>query len=166
MNFEALRRLDRRWIFLAVALLVILPLLFSFHIAPVVPSNRARGFYDAIEKLPEGSVVLLSGDYDPGTAAENYPMHLAAARQLMRRNMRIIAMALYPAGPPLTDQVLRIAASEYNKKESVDYVNLGFKSGYEGVIKVIVTDLRGLYTTDARGTAIDQVPMWERRADG
>ena len=40
-----------------------------------------------------------------------------------------------------------------------DYVNLGYKSGYEGVIKVIVTDLRGLYTTDASGTNIDQIPM-------
>jgi hypothetical protein len=40
-----------------------------------------------------------------------------------------------------------------------DYVNLGFKSGGEGVIKVILTDLRQLYTTDALGTQIDDIPM-------
>jgi hypothetical protein len=40
-----------------------------------------------------------------------------------------------------------------------DYVNLGFKSGQEGVIKVIVTDLRSLYSTDAPGTNLDQIPM-------
>jgi hypothetical protein len=40
-----------------------------------------------------------------------------------------------------------------------DYVNLGFKSGNEGVIKVIVTNLRELYTTDARGTALRDIPM-------
>jgi len=159
MNFESLRRLDRRWIFLAVALLVILPLLFSFHIAPVVPSNRARGFYDAIEKLPEGSVVLLSGDYDPGTAAENYPMHLAAARQLMRRNMRIIAMALYPAGPPLTDQVLRIAGREYNKKESVDYVNLGYKVGNELVMSQMGQSIPKTFPVDNRGVPVAQIPV-------
>ena len=159
MNFEVLRRLDRRWIFLAVALLVILPLLFSFHIAPVVPSNRARGFYDAIERLPEGSVVLLSGDYDPGTAAENYPMHLAAARQLMRRNMRIIAMALYPAGPPLTDQVFRIAAHEYNKKESVDYVNLGYKVGNELVMSQMGQSIPKTFPVDNRGVPVEQIPV-------
>ena len=40
-----------------------------------------------------------------------------------------------------------------------DYVSLGFKSGNEGVIKVIVTDLKQLYTTDAQGTNIDEIPM-------
>ena len=105
MSLASIASLDRRWIFLAVGLLVILPLAFGFHIAPVEPSPRSRGFFDAIEKLPEGSTVLLSGDYDPSTIAENYPMHLAAARHLMRRNIKIIALALYPAGPPLTDQV-------------------------------------------------------------
>jgi hypothetical protein len=40
-----------------------------------------------------------------------------------------------------------------------DYVNLGFKSGNEGVIKVIVTDIRQLYTTDSFGTSIDAIPM-------
>jgi hypothetical protein len=159
MNLTSLQRLDRRWIFLAVGLLVIVPLLFSFHIAPVVPSNRARGFYDAIERLPEGSVVLLSGDYDPGTAAENYPMHLAAARQLMRRNMRIIGMALYPAGPPLTDQVLRIAAREYNKKESVDYVNLGYKVGNELVMSQMGQSIPKTFPVDNRGVPVAQIPV-------
>ena len=42
-----------------------------------------------------------------------------------------------------------------------DYVNLGFKSGGEGVIKVIVTALRGLYTTDSFGTPIDDIPMMQ-----
>ena len=108
MSLASIAGLDRRWIFLAVGLLVILPLAFGFHIAPVEPSPRSRGFYEAIENLPEGSTVLLAGDYDPSTIAENYPMHLAAARHLMRRNMKIIALALYPAGPPLTDQVLHL----------------------------------------------------------
>ena len=38
-------------------------------------------------------------------------------------------------------------------------MNLGYKPGYEGVIKVIVTDLRELYTTDDRGTSINAIPM-------
>ena len=33
------------------------------------------------------------------------------------------------------------------------------KSGYEGVIKVIVTDLKKLYTTDHRGANINEIPM-------
>ena len=40
-----------------------------------------------------------------------------------------------------------------------DYVNLGYKSGNEGVIKTIVTNLRELYSTDSRGTAVQSIPM-------
>ena len=159
MRLESLARLDRRWIFLAVGLLVMLPLGFGFHIAPVEPSPRARGFFDAIEKLPEGSTVLLAGDYDPSTIAENYPMHLAAARHLMRRNMKIIALALYPAGPPLTDQVLRIAGGEYHKQEGVDYVNLGYKVGNELVMSQMGQSIPNTFPVDNRGVSVKLIPV-------
>jgi hypothetical protein len=155
----ALRTMDRRWIFLAVGLLVVFPLFFGLRIAPVQPSFRARGFYDAIEKLPEGSTVLLSGDYDPGTAAENYPMHLAAARHLMRRDMKIIAMALYPAGPPLTDEVLRIAGEEFGKQPGVDYVNLGYKVGNELVMSSMGQSIPRTFPIDNRGVPVGDIPV-------
>jgi len=154
-----LRSLDRRWIFLAVGLLVILPLAFGFHIAPVVPSHRAKGFYDAIERLPEGSTVLVAGDYDPGTRAENYPMHLAATRQLMRRNIKIIGVELYPAGVPLADDVLRIVAAEYGKKIGIDYVNLGYKVGNELVMSSMGSSIPKTFPVDSRGIPIAQVPL-------
>jgi len=154
-----LRTMDRRWIFLAVGLLVILPLAFGFHIAPVVPSHRAKGFYDAIERLPEGSTVLVAGDYDPGTRAENYPMHLAATRQLMRRNIKIIGVELYPAGVPLADDVLRIVAAEYDKKIGIDYVNLGYKVGNELVMSSMGSSIPKTYPVDSRGIPVAQVPV-------
>src|SRR6185295_14690182 len=154
-----LRALDRRWIFLAVGLLVIAPLLFGFHIAPVVPSHRARGFYDAIERLPEGSTVLVPGDYDPGTRAENYPMHLAAVRQLMRRNIKIIGIELYPAGVPLADDVMRIVAAEYGKKIGVDYVDLGYKVGNELVMSSMGTSIPKTFPVDSRGIPVSQIPI-------
>ena len=154
-----LRALDRRWIFLAVGLLTIAPLLFGFHIAPVVPSHRARGFYDAIERLPEGSTVLVAGDYDPGTRAENYPMHLAAVRQLMRRNIRIIGLELYPAGVPLADDVLRIVAAEYGKQIGADYVNLGYKVGNELVMSSMGTSIPKTFPVDSRGIPVTKIPV-------
>ena len=38
-------------------------------------------------------------------------------------------------------------------------MNLGFKSGGEGVIKVIVTDFLELFSTDAKGTPFNDIPM-------
>ena len=76
-GLSSLKKLDRRWIFLAVALLVVIPLAWGFA-SRRWPRARERGFFDAIEKVPRGSTVLLAGDYDPSTVAENYPRHLAA----------------------------------------------------------------------------------------
>ncbi|HYR68478.1 MAG TPA: hypothetical protein VER77_01225 [Candidatus Dormibacteraeota bacterium] len=154
-----LRALDRRWIFLAVGLLVIAPLLFGFHIAPVVPSHRAKGFYDAIERLPEGSTVLVAGDYDPGTRAENYPMHLAAVRHLMRRNIKVIGVELYPAGVPIADDVLRDLGAEFGKKLGVDYMNLGYKVGNELVMSSMGTSIPKTFPVDSRGVPISQIPL-------
>ena len=154
-----LRRLDRRWIFLAIGLLEVVPLLTGFHIAPVRPGSRAKGFYDAIEKVPAGATVLLAGDYDPGTIAENYPMHLAAARHLMSRNIKIIAVELYPGGPPLADRVLHIAGEEFHKRESYDYVNLGFKSGNEVVMSQMGSSIPRTFPADRRGIPVSQIPV-------
>jgi len=157
--FAGLRTIDRRWIFLAIGLLVVIPLLTGFHIAPVQPSARARGFYDAIEKVPAGSKVLLAGDYDPGTIAENYPMHLAAVRQLMSRNIKIIAVELYPGGPPLADRVLRIAGAEYHKTEGIDYTNLGYKSGNEAVMSQMGSSIPITFPADRSGTPVAKIPV-------
>jgi len=159
-SLSSLRRLDRRWIFLAVGLLVVVPLLTGFHIAPVVPGARARGFYDAIQKVPAGGTVLLAGDYDPGTIAENYPMHLAAVRHLMSRNVKIVAVELYPGGPPLTDRVLHLAGDEYKKRESYDYVNLGYKSGNEAVMSAMGSaGIPRTFPADRRGIPVGKIPV-------
>jgi len=158
-SLSALRYLDRRWIFLAIGLLVVVPLLTGFHIAPVKPSPPSRGFFNAIERQPAGATVLLAGDYDPGTIAENYPMQLAAVRHLMARNIKIVAVELYPGGPPLTDRVLHIAGEEYHKREGYDYVNLGFKSGNEVVMSQMGSSIPRTFPADRRGVPVSQIPV-------
>jgi hypothetical protein len=154
-----LKNLDRRWIFLAVGIFTIVPLVSGFHIAPVSPGHRAKGFYDAIEAIPPGSTVLLAGDYDPGTIAENYPAHLAAVRHLMSRNIKIVAIALYPGGPPLTDEVLTIGAREYGKTVGVDYVNLGYKAGNELVMSRMGLSIPETFPVDRRGVPVSEIPV-------
>lgn len=154
-----LAELDRRWIFLCIALLVAGPLLLGFHVADVVPGGRAKGFYDTIAQVPPGSTVLLAGDYDPSTVAENYPMHLTAARQLMARDVKIIAVELWPGGPPLADQVLRLAGREHGKREGIDYVNLGYKTAGELVMSQMGSSIPRTFPVDRRGIPVEQIPV-------
>ena len=88
-------------------------------------------------------------------------MATSFVHQCCEKKLKIYFMALWPVAPSLIEENIRkvIQADYPEMVYGQDYVNLGYKSGYEGVIKVIITDLRGLYTTDFRGTNVDQIPM-------
>ena len=153
-------RLDRRVIFVMIALSVMVPLILKL-VFPVYSSPIVQRIFDKIESLPPGSRVLLSLDYGPATAPENQPMASAIARHVLERDCRLYILALWATGPGqaniLIDEVLR--AEFAHKVEGEDWVHLGYKAGNQGLINAILLDLKSMYTTDADGRAIDSVPM-------
>jgi len=90
-------------------------------------------------------------------------MATAFVRHCAEKQVKMYFMALWPVGPQMIDDAIaRVIHSDFpHLVYGVDYVNLGFKPGNEGVIKVIVTDMRELYTTDDIGTSVDDIPMME-----
>src|SRR5262245_55386432 len=94
---------DRRGIFLALGVLVVV--MYALGSATRIPVNEyVRSYYDTIEALPEHSIVLLSADFDPASAAEVEPMYMATIHHLLRRNLRVINVATWPAAPPFTQK--------------------------------------------------------------
>jgi hypothetical protein len=156
---RTLEQLDRRWIFLAVGIAVLIPLFFRVGF-PIEPSPFVKQFHETIEEIPEGSVVYLASDFDPGSMPELYPMLEAAMRQCFRRNLRVVAGSLWPACPPLTDKAFReIAEAEFGAGEGVDFVNLGFKEGREAVMVRLGTSIPGTYPLDAKGRPVESIPV-------
>lgn len=154
------QNLDRRWIFLAMALAVILPILAQ-KTYPEYPTPLVQVVFDAVEESPEGSRILLAFDYDPASAGELQPMATAFVRHCIEKRHKMYFIALWPVGPQMIDDAINneIKVHAPDLVYGEDYVNLGYKSGNEGVIKVIVTDLKQLYTTDHLGTSINDIPM-------
>jgi len=163
---ETLRTLDRRWIFLLLLWAVLVPIYFigvTGRTFPEVPSVLAQATFDEIDRLSPGDSVLLAFDYDPASEGELGPMATAFVRHAAEKKLRMYFMTLWPIGPQMIDGTIAkvITADFPDLVYGRDYVNLGYKSGYEGVIKVIVTNLRELYTTDSRGTGVQEIPMME-----
>lgn len=158
--YEFLRTLDRRWIFLLMLIAVTVPTVAGWQFPEKVSRNTQRAF-DEIEKLQPGDRVLLSFDFDPASAGELSPMATSLTYHAAKRGAKLYFMSLWPVGPQLVretvDKVIKPEFPEYRYGE--DFVDLGYKSGYEAVIKVIVTDFRKLYLTDAAGSGIDSIPM-------
>jgi hypothetical protein len=162
--YEFLKSLDKRWIFLLMFLAVSIPIYVigkTGKTFPEVPTVLAYNVFNEIEKLHEGDPVLLAFDFDPASEGELGPMATAFTRHCCEKKLKMYFMALWPVGPQMIDNAInKVIKPDFpDLVYGEDYCNIGFKPGYEGVIKVIVTDLRQLYTTDDGGTAIDAIPM-------
>ena len=157
---EFINNLDRRWIFLFIGLAVSLPLFFPIGIDFTV-SHPVQGFYDTIQKVPNGSKILMSCDYDPGSLPELYPMTISALEQMYKKDLKVIVTCLWPAGPPVVERALAHVAAEYKKQKGIDYVNLGFKEGKEVVMVSMGASIPNTFPADYNGTLVNQIPIMQ-----
>jgi hypothetical protein len=163
--YERIRDIDRRWIFLFITLSVVLPLIFQVYFAEI-PTPMVEQIFDKIDSLPAGSRVLIDFSYDPASMPELQPMAVAWVRHCLLKRHRIYAMALWPLGQQMAVDTINEAIDFIKKLEpgreivyGIDYVNIGYKSGQQGVIKVVLTNLETLYSTDINGAHISKIPM-------
>ena len=157
--FLKIGSIDRRWIFLIIAAVVIVPLLFPIGL-PIRATDTTKDVYDAIERLPAGSNVLLSTEYSPSTRPENHPMTISILRHLFKNNHKVFVTCLWPDGQFMAQDALnQVAKNEFNKVYGEDYVFLGFRPGNEAVVKGIVSNIRKLYTVDVYQKKIDEIPL-------
>ena len=152
---------DRRWIFLVIGIVVIIPLFFPLGL-PIRATATTQQVYDTIDALPHGSKVLVSCEYGPSTKPEIHPMTLAVMRHLFKNKHKVYVTCLWPDGQFLAEEALdQVGGEEYGLKYGEDYVLLGFRPGNEAVVKGIVSNLRKVYTIDSRGTKVTEIPMMD-----
>jgi len=169
-----LARLDRRWIFLAMGLAIVLPLLFPLGL-PASPSPSVKANYYAVDELPEGSTVLMSVDLDPATLPELEPYLRASIKHLKKRNCKLIFVSLWYAAPPLIDRWIKELVEQPTfpgdraYRKNVDYAWLGFREGKQAVIANMGQDLSATFAAhDSDGTPFADIPViqgYKRLAD-
>jgi hypothetical protein len=159
---DKLSALDRRYIFVLIALAVAIPLIIPFEM-PMRVSQEVQDAYDAIEQLPSGSVVLISADYDPGAMPELWPMHKALLHHIFQKKHRLINMALWPMGVNLTEEALKdvFEKGQYKATMGEDYASLGYMAGNMFVIKGIGRSFETTFKRDKRGVPLGEVPAMQ-----
>ena len=150
---------DRRWIFLIIAVVVMYPLFKPLGL-PIRPTESSQEVFNTIDALPQGSKVLLSCDYGPSTKPEIHPMAVGVLRHLFENGHQVYVTCLWPDGQFMARDALdQVAENEYGLNYGEDYVLLGFRPGNEAVIKGIVSDIRKMYTIDSMAIPIGDIPM-------
>ncbi len=157
-----LSNIDRRIIYLLIAVSIIISLVFKLQFKEF-PGHMAGEVFTRIYALPENSRVLVAMDYGPTSEPELQPMAVAFLRQLASRKAKIYFVCLWPMGQAMTtntiEDVLKKDFPEYEYGK--DYMELGYKSGYEGVINIMLTNIRKLFSTDRFGADINSIPLMQ-----
>jgi hypothetical protein len=120
-------KIDRRIVYLLLALAVIIPMIVSFNVRFYVDQS-SQSLFDAVDRVPpNGRPVLLVFDYDPQIMPELDPMAIAILRHCFARNIRVVGMTTGAQGAALGERAMTKVAAEYDKKIGHDYCYFGYK---------------------------------------
>lgn len=116
MKLEKLLTLDRRIIFIAMGVAIVLPLVFKMKL-PVGEQKMTRRLFDTIEAIdPAKQALLVSTDYTPQTEPENHPMTMALIRHGLARGMRVVVISLYVESIPMAENAVQTVMQEFNSR--------------------------------------------------
>jgi hypothetical protein len=159
---EKIGKLPRQVIFLAIAIAVMIPLLFPVGLLINVTPQTMK-IYDAVDQLDSTSKpVLISCDFDPQTQPEIYPMLLGVLCHCFSRNVKVLVMALWPQGAGLAELGISEANALYRRVYGTDFVFLGYKAGSEAVILGLGDKIKNVFPADYYNTPLDSLPLTAR----
>ncbi len=159
---ERLQSLDRRWIYLLLALVVIIALLKPIGL-PVKVSPATQSMFDAIDALPAGSVLWIGMDFNQSSKAEQYPMVSVLLDHAFRKNLKVVSFAMWQNGGQIFDQLAAPVAKKYNKQDGVDYLNIGYKPGLGVALRAMVTDVNTAAAgVDQNGKPLSSMPLGQQ----
>jgi len=154
-------KIDRRLLYLVAVVLVAVTVFFPLGL-PVSVSKLAVQTYDAIQDLPDNSVVFIAPMYDPGTAGELSPMLKAMLYQCMERKYRIIlGNTGWTLGAGLAHTIITPIAQEFNYVYGTDYIELGSKPGGAIWLQSAKADLPGAAIVDYNNNSLGQYPLMQ-----
>lgn len=158
---EKLLNIDRRIIFLIVALAVALPFVFDLKMPIFIVTPEVQGVFDPIQALPENAGVLMVFDYEPAATPELDPMAKALLRQCFSRNLRVVCVTTYSSAPGLIERQLKEVGDEYNKLPGIDYTSLGYRAGAYIVIINLTNSVKETFPVDYYKQKTTGLPVLE-----
>jgi len=122
-------------------------------------SDKTMAVYNAIDKLPGGSIVLIGADFEAANRAEMVPQMEALVRHIMSRHLKIISISMWDQGPMFAERILRKIGAEEGLTYGVDYVNLGYAAGAQSMVRLLKDDIKAVYKTDFSGNKTGDLPI-------
>jgi hypothetical protein len=150
--------LDRRIIFGIIFVAVAAPMLFPIGLVGEV-SPGTQQFYDQIEQLPEGSVIMFSFDCEASSWPEIGPVAEALVRHAMRRKLRIVGTSFLSEGTALGFDLLTRLTKSSGMPYGTDWIYLGFRPQYVAAMLGMGESIQTVFPEDYTGRPLDSLPL-------
>lgn len=158
--YDKLQSIDRRVIYVILAVVVAVPLLVPLGL-PFSVGAEVRDSYNYIEKnVQAGDLILFSFDISTGAMPELGPITTGVLAHLAMKGAKIIGVATITDGPMLAWGLWRPFEKELPYGES--FVNLGFLAGGESGLGALLDNPSSVFKQDMRGTPIQDIPVMKQ----
>lgn len=167
---DLMLKIDRRIIYLILAIVVILPLIFpsAQHVRVMPPVEK---LFMAVDTIKNDKALMIDFDYDPQTQPELEPMALAILRHAFKRKIKLLGLSLYVQPLGLAKSALDQVIGEFNEQaksyeDSIiygrDYVFLGWQPPPLIPILGMGESITNVYKKDYYGNQTDILPLMKK----
>jgi hypothetical protein len=150
--FERIQALDRRWIYLALIVTLVVSLIYGRPIDPVVLPS-VQQFYDTVAAAPAGEgqekLILVNTIFSGSTIGESGNQARAIIRHLMLSRKRFAVMAVSePQGAMLGKTITQDLAKHYGYRYGVDWIDFDYQVGTLAFFKAFPKNIPGTVKVD------------------
>jgi hypothetical protein len=140
------------------------PLWVTLNI-PLTITAITRGFYDAINQVPEGGVVVMGfmvNKFEQYKGKED--VCAAIWRSLHQRKLKVINLSVGPVAQIFFEDIYKRnkLVERYGLKYGEDYVITPYIAGEETALAAFAKDTWSAVSTDLYGTPISSLPLMQR----
>jgi len=160
--WDRLENIPREILYGILLVVFVIPMVIPLGL-PVPISPNVETWYDTIEALPAGSVVMIDFGYSGGGEPELGPMAVAVYKHLFsKEDIKVICMSTSIEGTQLWDKAMaEINPSSYGAEYGVDYIHIGYIAGTETAMAAVGTSISATTTSDYHGTPLSQYSIMD-----
>ena len=158
--WEKLTAIPREIVIGLVIISMIIPTLNPLGL-PIMTGQMAKDWYNYVEDVPEGSVVLFDIGFGSGGYPSLGPATIAVFHQFFDNNLKVIIMATQIEGSMMYPLIMDAVQPEtrHGAVYGEDYVFLGYIAGTQTAMAGVLGDLPAIVTADYLGTPIGQIDI-------
>lgn len=164
-----LQNIDRRILYVLVAVVLSVPLIIRPARHPKTVLPEVQNTYDTIDAIKPDQIALLSVSWGAGTQAENDPQMQALMRHMFSKNIKFVVMSWNLVGSELSYQSGMHVQNDMNKqlaKEGKplleygkDWAHVGYKTGsISAIVSGLGENFQQVMKEDRNGTPLSELP--------